>query len=269
MSSPAPRPADGIDTSRPHSARMYDYYLGGKDWFAADREAAEQVLASFPFMRTVARQNRAFMHRAVRTLARDTGLRQFLDIGTGIPTEPNLHQVVQEVDPACRVVYVDNDPMVLEYADVLLNGDPAGRTAYIEADALTDAVLDDPRVREVLDLTQPVALSLVAILHFVPDDADPAGLVGGLLDRLPSGSHLVLSHGTSDFLPEESRRSEEVYRKGGTSARTRSHGEVFRFLEGLEVWDPGLVVAHRWRPDAPVELSDAEVSIYGAVARKP
>ncbi|WP_019549759.1 SAM-dependent methyltransferase [Streptomyces sulphureus] len=258
-----------IDSTRPHPARMYDYYLGGKDWFGVDREAAEEVLRAVPFARTGARQNRAFMQRAVRALAAEHGIRQFLDLGSGIPTEPNLHQVVQQVAPECRVVYADNDPMVLEYVDVLMHGTAEGRTAYVESDVRTDDLLYDERVRAVLDLTQPVALSLVALLHFFPDELDPHDLVGTMVERLPAGSCLVLSHATNDLAPEEGRRIEELYRRGGNHIQGRTREEFARFFDGLELLDPGVQLVHRWRPEERPELNDAEVSFYGAVARKP
>uniref|UniRef100_UPI0003804C6D SAM-dependent methyltransferase n=1 Tax=Streptomyces xiaopingdaonensis TaxID=1565415 RepID=UPI0003804C6D len=253
------------------------YYLGGKDWFEADRQTAEAALHHFPALRTVARSNRAFMHRATRTLAGERGVRQFLDLGSGIPTEPNLHQVAQAEDPEARVVYVDNDPIVIEYTDALMRSTEEGRTAYMEADLRTDDVTRDPRLREVLDFDAPVALSLVALVHFFPDDLRPYDLVRRLLEPLPSGSFLVLSHVTYEIgteeetreAEEEARRGETLYRNSGTDVRTRSRAEIARFFDGLELLDPGLVIAHRWRPDAPVELTDAEVGLYAGVARKP
>uniref|UniRef100_UPI00037726AF SAM-dependent methyltransferase n=1 Tax=Streptomyces xiaopingdaonensis TaxID=1565415 RepID=UPI00037726AF len=245
------------------------YYLGGKDWFEADRQTAEQVVARFPAVRTGARANRAFMHRATRTLARDRGVRQFLDLGTGIPTEPNLHQIAQAEAPEARVVYVDNDPLVIEYVDALMRGTPQGRTAYAEADVLKDDVLQLPQIREVLDLREPVALSVVALLHFVPDAADPYGLVRGLLDALAPGSHLVLSHATDDFARDDARELGEMYQRKGIEGKLRSHAEVARFFEGLDLLDPGLVVGHRWRPDEKPQLPDAEVGFYAGVGRRP
>jgi len=258
-----------IDTSRPHSARLYDYYLGGKDWYPIDQETAEQVKKVFPAAETFARANRDFMHRATRTLAAEHGIRQFVDIGTGIPTEPNLHQVAQCEAPESRVVYADHDPTVLEYAEVLMRSTPEGRTAYIQADVRHDSILDAPQLREVLDLERPVALSLVALLHFVTDEDEPYDLVRGLVDRLPAGSFLVLSHVTPEFAPEMIGRAIDIYDKAGTPAQVRPRHEVARFFEGLELLEPGLVLAHRWRPDEPSELTDAQVSCYAGVARKP
>ncbi|WP_322769516.1 SAM-dependent methyltransferase [Frankia sp. Cr1] len=267
---------------KPHSARMYDYYLGGKDNFPADRVAAEAVLRDFPQARTVAACNRKFLQRATRFLAAEAGIRQFVDIGAGIPTSPNLHEVAQQVAPDARVVYVDNDPLVLVHARALLTSGPEGATAYVDAD------LRDPEkilaslevLRDTLDLTRPVALSLVAILHFVSDTDGPYDIVRTLLDALPAGSYLTLTHATGDFAPEEMERAASIYRARGISAQARSKVEVERFFGGLDLVDPGVVVAHRWRPDPPptdpaadekkkIELTDVDVSCYAAVARRP
>ena len=257
-----------LDTGRPHSARMYDYYLGGKDWFEADRQAAEYVVEHHPSVRTMARANRAFMHRATRSLAREHGVRDFLDLGTGIPTEPNLHRIAQAVEPTARVVYVDNDPLVVEYTDALMRGTDEGRTAYLEADVRTADILGHPRVRATLEWDRPVALSLVALLHFVPDGA--YDLVRRLLEPLPSGSFLVLSHSTREFLTEEETRvGEEFYRSKGTDVRLRSRAEIAAFFDGLDLLDPGVVAAHRWRPEAEPAHDDAEVGLFAGVARKP
>ncbi|WP_019548400.1 SAM-dependent methyltransferase [Streptomyces sulphureus] len=261
-------PHETIDTSRPHPARMYDYYLGGKDWFEADRRMAEEVVSGFPAVRTWARANRQFMHRATRALAREEGVRQFLDLGTGIPTKPNLHQVAQAEAPEARVVYVDNDPLVIEYADALLRGTPQGRTTYLEADVRTHDLLADPSITDTLDLERPVALSLVALMHFMPDEEEPYELVRRLLDRLAPGSFLVLSHATADF-GDNARQVREMYEGRGISGRLRSGDEVAGFFEGLDLLDPGLAVGHRWRPDEEPRLPDAEVGFYAGVARKP
>ena len=189
----------GIDTSRPHPARTYDYFLGGKNNFAADREVAEKGLAGWPAIRVGVRENRKFLARVVRYLAGEVGIRQFLDIGTGLPTADNMHEVAQAVAPSARVVYVDNDPLVLAHARALLTSSPEGRTAYIHAD-LRDpaAILNDPVTREVLDFTQPIALMLIAILHMIPDEEKPAEIVATLLDALPPGSYVVASHITGE-----------------------------------------------------------------------
>ncbi|WP_163549589.1 SAM-dependent methyltransferase [Candidatus Frankia nodulisporulans] len=268
----APRQPVNLRTDQPHSARMYDYLLGGKDNFPADRDAAEQALAGFPHLRTATRQNRAFMTRAARYLAADVGIRQFLDIGTGIPTSPNLHETVQDVAPDARVVYADNDPIVLAHARALLTGTPSGRTAYLDADLRdVEAILAAPALRDTLDLDQPVALSLIAILHFVPDEDGPYSLVARLLAALPSGSHLAISHGTADFDAAVGGGAAPAYRARGVSAAPRGREAFVRFFDGLELLEPGVTLAHRWRPDGPIpaDLTDAQVSCYAAIARKP
>jgi S-adenosyl methyltransferase len=260
-----------LKTDQPHSARMYDYYLGGKDNFPADREAAKQALAVFPNARVVSQQNRAFMIRATRHLAREAGVRQFLDIGTGIPTSPNLHEVAQGIDPRARIVYADNDPIVLAHARALLTSKPEGRTAYLDAD-LRDVhrILNAPELRATLDLSQPVALSLIAILHFFPDSDDPYGIIRRLLDALAPGSYLVAAHGTADVNADTPRLT-DAYRQRGIHLQSRTRTEFERFFDGLDLVEPGVRIVHRWRPDdaVPGDLTDAEVSNYGAVGRKP
>jgi hypothetical protein len=264
-------PVPEIDTSRPHSARMYDYWLGGKDHFAADRGAADGVLAAFPSMRTAARENRAFLGRAVRYLAAEAGIRQFLDIGTGLPSAGNVHEVAQDVAPSSRIVYVDNDPLVLAHAQALLTSGPEGRTAYIHAD-LRDpqAILDHPVTRDVLDFTQPVALMLVAILHFIPDEDKPAEIVATLLDALPPGSYLVASHGTTEHDPSAADAGARTARAAGISIHLRDSGDFARLaFSGLELVPPGVVLVSEWRRDAGPNPTPAEVGWYGGVARKP
>jgi hypothetical protein len=257
---------------------MYDYFLGGENNYAADREAAEKTKEVFPHASIGAQLNRAFMHRAGRCLADEAGIRQFLDIGTGIPTEPNLHQVVQAVAPESRVVYVDNDPIVLAHARALMDSTPEGRTNYIHADATQpETILDASEFKETLDLSKPVALSLVALLHFISDDDDAHGIVQRLLSELPSGSALVISHGTGDFAPEATRKIEETYRKNGIHMQGRSKKEVERFFTGLELVSPGIELSHRWRPDSEegmprvgsAEANDADASTWAGVAFKP
>ncbi|MFJ6080071.1 SAM-dependent methyltransferase [Streptomyces sp. NPDC092369] len=272
-----PHAARDIDTSRPHSARMYDYYLGGKDHFEIDKQAAESVAGVYPGIFVCARENRAFMHRATRVLAREHGIRQWLDIGTGIPTEPNLHQVAQSVVPDARVVYADNDPLVLKYAERLMRSTPQGRTTYIEADVNDPgALLDSSALSEVLDLDQPIALSLNALMHFVTDAQDPYGIVSRLLDFLPSGSALALSHCTPDFDPDTWQKVTDIYTNAGTPVQFRSRSAVARFFEGLDLLEPGISVGHRWRPDAASAteddaepLTDAVVSLWTGVGIKP
>jgi S-adenosyl methyltransferase len=260
-----------LRTDRPHPARVYDYLLGGKDNFPADREAAEQGLRANPNSRIPPRENRAFLRRVVRFLAAEAGIRQFLDIGTGIPTSPNVHEVAQAVTPAARVVYVDNDPIVLAHARALLTSSGEGRTAYIDADLRdVDRIVGSPELRSTLDLDQPVGLLLIAILHFIPDEDDPYGVVDQLLAALPSGSYLALSHLTGDFDPEAWEGVAAVYRKSGVIMRVRSRPEIERFFDGLELLEPGVTSVSRWRPDPgePSRATDAQVSVLGGVARK-
>ncbi|MEU0197970.1 SAM-dependent methyltransferase [Streptomyces sp. NPDC006240] len=266
--------AGHIDTGKPHSARMYDYYLGGKDNYPVDAEAAEQVISLFPAAREMARTNRLFMHRASRLLA-ERGVRQFLDIGTGIPTEPNLHQIVQAVAPQARVVYADNDPIVLRHAQALLHSAPEGKTAYVHGDVREPGEII-AAARETLDFTQPIALSLVALLHLIGDEDQPRRIVRELLETLPSGSYLTLSHATGDFDPETWERVVEVYRKGGTAAQVRSRAEFTEFFTGLELVEPGVVLAARWHPELGEgregdgqDGQDEEMPLYVAVGRKP
>jgi S-adenosyl methyltransferase len=261
-----------IDVSRPHTARMYDYYLGGKYHFAADRELAERMLASVPTARTAARENRAFLGRAVRFLADEAGIRQFLDIGTGLPTTNSVHEVAQAAAPAARVVYADNDPLVLAHARALLSSAPEGRTAYIHAD-LRDptAIVSNPVVREVLDLGEPVALMLVAILHFIPDEDKPQEMIATLLDALPSGSYLVASHGTHEHDRARFAAGQDAYKASGVTARARDSGDFAQLaFSRLQLVPPGVVLVSEWRPSSPgPRPAPAEVGIYGGVARKP
>ncbi|MFI2031669.1 SAM-dependent methyltransferase [Streptomyces buecherae] len=261
-----------LSQDRPHSARMYDFFLGGKTNYLVDREAAEEVISRFPAVVTAARANRAFMHRSVRHLAAECGIRQFIDVGTGIPTAPNVHEVAQAAAPDSRIVYVDNDPIVLVYAEELLDSTPSGATRYVEADA-TDAraVLDAVERTRCIDFTKPVALNLHALLHFVPDDRQPYVIVRDLVDRLAPGSYLSLSHVTYDFEPEAWHAVADIYTRRGTPAQVRSRAEVLRFFDGLDLIEPGLVVAHRWRPEpasGPSLVTDTEVSLYAGIGRK-
>ncbi|MFF3467132.1 SAM-dependent methyltransferase [Streptomyces sp. NPDC001984] len=265
-----------LDTSRPHSARMYDYYLGGKDHFEVDKQAAEAVAGAYPGIFVCARENRAFMHRATRVLAREYSIRQWLDVGTGIPTEPNLHQVAQSVVPDARVVYADNDPLVLKYAERLMRSTPQGRTTYIEADVNDpESLLTAVRGSGVLDFELPVALSLNALMHFITDAQDPYGIVGRLLDALPSGSALALSHCTPDFDPTTWDKVTAIYTNAGTPVQFRAQKDVARFFTGLDLIEPGISVGHRWRPAATggdtgaVEPTDAQVSLWTGVGIKP
>ncbi|MER5514932.1 SAM-dependent methyltransferase [Streptomyces sp. NPDC002763] len=259
-----------IDTSKPHPARMYDWYLGGKDNYPVDEEMGRQMLALDPRVPVMARVNRAFMHRSTRWLA-EQGVRQFLDIGTGIPTAPNLHQIAQAVAPESRVVYCDNDPIVLAHAAALLRGTPEGATEYLQADVRDPAAIV-AAARQILDLDRPVALSLVALLHFVPDEDGAHELVGRLLAELPSGSYLTMTHATADFTPEESAAATAKLKAAGVTLALRSQEEFGRFFDGLDLVDPGVSVVHHWHPELgePVPgQDDGVIPGYGAVGRKP
>ncbi|WP_411148876.1 SAM-dependent methyltransferase [Streptomyces sp. A30] len=259
-----------IDTGKPHPARMYDWYLGGKDNYPVDEAMGRQMLTLDPRVPVMARVNRAFMRRSTRWLA-EHGVRQFLDIGTGIPTEPNLHQVAQRVAPDARVVYCDNDPIVLAHAGALLRGTDEGVTEYLQADVRDPGAIIEG-ARKILDFGRPVALSLVALLHFVPDEDGAHELVGRLLSELSSGSYLVLSHATADFTPEESAAATEKLKAAGVTLALRSREEFSRFFGGLELVEPGVEVPHRWHPELgePVPgQDDGVIPGYGAVGRKP
>jgi hypothetical protein len=260
-----------LEMDRAHSARMYDYFLGGITNFPADREAAGRAMAAFPGILVAARSNRSFMHRSVRALA--AGISQFLDVGTGIPTSPNLHEVAQAVNPRARVVYTDNDPIVLAHARALLLSHPEGRTAYMGADVTDiEGLLANPTLRSTLDFDQPIAVSLNALLHFVTDQHDAYGIVERLKEAMPSGSTLAISHVTPDFDPESIARLTAVYQAAGTPGQARTHEQITRFFTGWDLLEPGLVPILRWRPDpedAHLTFSDAEAACYAGVARKP
>ena len=265
-------PAPEIDVTRPHPARMYDYGLGGKNHFAADRAVADQVLAAMPTARTIARENRKFLGRAVRYLAAEAGIRQFLDIGSGLPATGNVHEVAQAVAPRSRVVYVDHDPLVLVHARALLASSPEGRTGYIQADLRDPAsILASPVTRETLDFSQPVALVLCAILHFLADADHPASILATLLGALPPGSYLVASHGTSEHSPpDENEAALRAYRASGITFQQRDSDDFARLaFTGLDLVPPGVVLASEWHPEGNAPRpSPAEVSCYGGVGRK-
>jgi hypothetical protein len=261
-------PIGGINTSVAHPARVYDYWLGGKDNFAADREAAERVLAATPGLRFRVRANRAFLARAVRYLAGEAGIRQFLDIGTGIPAANNTHEVAQAVAPDCRVVYVDNDPIVLVHARALLASGPQGSTQYVEGD------LRDPRpilaaAATTLDFNQPIALMLLGIMHLIQDSEDPYGVVTGLMAKLPSGSYLALSHPAIDINAAQAEAQRRYNERVSTPQTLRTREQVARFFDGLELVPPGLGYVHAWRPEHDDPAPADTVSAHGGVARKP
>ncbi len=259
----------GIDTSVAHPARVYDYWLGGKDNFAADREAAERVLAATPGLRVRVRANRAFLARTVRYLSAEEGIRQFLDIGTGIPSANNTHEVAQAVAPDSRIVYVDNDPIVLTHARALLASGPEGSTQYVDGDIRDTAAIIEAAART-LDFSQPTALMLLGIMHLVQDSEDPYQIVADLMSPLPSGSYLVLSHPASDFNVTEQAEAQRRYNERVSTPQTlRTREEVTGFFEGLELVPPGLVYVHTWRPDPGDIVPQDGKSAHGGVARKP
>jgi S-adenosyl methyltransferase len=260
------RPA--FDTSVAHSARVHDYWLGGKDNFAADRAAGDAVIAAYPGIVMSVRANRAFLARAVRFLAAEAGIRQFLDIGTGIPTANNTHEVAQSVAPDCRVVYVDYDPVVLAHARALLVGAPEGVTDYVDADLRDPQAILEHAART-LDFSRPVAIMLIAIMHLIGDEADPYGIVRRLMAAVPAGSYLALSQVASDIQPEQMAEAARRYnRLAHETQRHRNRAEVTRFFDGLDLVEPGLVPVQQWRPGSEMETR-ARSAMWGGVARKP
>jgi SAM-dependent methyltransferase len=255
----------------PSPARMYNYFLGGKDHYEADRKAAEQVIAAVPEVRVFARENRAFLRRAVRYLVTDCGIRQIIDIGTGLPTEGNVHEVAQACASGVRVVYVDHDPVVLAHGRNMLSGVPG--TAIIGRDLLEPAaILADDELLGLIDFTAPVAVLLVAVVHFISDDDRPADLIGQLTRPLAPGSYLALSHATSDSQPQGAAAVERIYRRTTTDIHARTRDQVLALLgDGLELVEPGLVWGPQWRPEpGTVPAGDPRDSnVYAVVARKP
>jgi hypothetical protein len=257
-----------FDTSVAHVARVYDYWLGGKDNFAVDREAGDQAIAAWPEIVRSVRANRAFLARTVRYLAGQAGIRQFLDIGTGIPAANNTHEVAQAEAPGTRVVYVDNDPTVLAHARALLTSGPQGVTSYIDADLRdTGTILDT--AAQTLDFSRPVAITLMAILHLIEDEDDPYAIVAALVDAVPPGSYLALSHLASDIntgpVAQAASRVSTFIRQKQTY-RTRE--QVLAFFDGLELVEPGVTRIQHWRPDSELE-EKAPAALWGGVGRKP
>ncbi|MGV9409686.1 SAM-dependent methyltransferase [Nocardia sp. NPDC003693] len=254
----------------PHTSRVYDYFLGGKDNYEADRRAAQEILKVWPDIRIAARVNRQFMHRSTRFLA-EAGIRQFLDIGTGIPTEPNLHQIAQETTPDARVVYVDNDRLVLAHARALMADGESGATTYIHGDVTDpESILRAPELVEMFDMSEPVGVSMIALLHFVEDDIHR--IVRTFMDALAPGSFLVICTITADFAPEQVEAAQEVYRIRKLPAQVRTHAELESWFADLELVEPGVVPPHRWGLAQTMDISptfDRKVSCYCAVGRKP
>ena len=264
---PASTPPE-LDTTVPHSARIWNYWLGGKDNYAVDRAAGDQFLRTFPEIAVIARATRAFMQRAVRYLAAEAGVRQFLDVGTGLPTFNSTHEIAQQVAPESRIVYVDNDPVVLLHAHALLRSSPHGATDYLDAD-MRDPEAIISGAAKTLDFTQPIAVMLLGVLGHVPDDGKAQSIVRRLLDAAPSGSYLVLSDGTNVIHGDQGQEAQEDYNESGAEPYClRSTEQLTAFFEGLDLVDPGLVSCPRWRPDPESIGEPAEVDVFCAVGRK-
>ena len=257
-----------IDTLRPHTARIWNYWLGGSDYYEVDRVAGDRIRELHPAIGEYARADRLFLGRAVRHLVAEAGIRQFLDIGTGLPTADNTHEVAQRLAPDARIVYVDNDPLVLAHARALLTSSPEGRTDHVDEDLRNvEAILE--RAADTLDLTRPVALMLLGVVIFLREDEDPYGIVRRLMDALPSGSHLVLSHTiTSPALPEVDAAVRYWNERGIPGLVQRTPQAVARFFDGLDLLAPGVVSCSRWRPERPGGDEPQEVAMYGGVGRK-
>jgi S-adenosyl methyltransferase len=257
----------------PHSARVWNYFLGGKDNYAVDREIGDRYKQLFPEILDIARTDRAFLGRAVRYLAGEAGIRQFLDIGTGLPTMDNTHEVAQKAAPESRIVYVDNDPLVLVHAQALLTSTPEGACDYIDAD-LRDPEKILHRAAETLDLTRPVAVMLLAILQFITDFDEVHQVTMRLLDAVPPGSYLALTHATLDFggqsSTEANTEAQRTWNEHATEIITpRPRDQIMRFFDGLDLLEPGLVSLPQWRPENPVWNGPAEVAGYCGIGRKP
>jgi len=263
-------PAVDLRMDVPHSARVYDYLIGGKTNFEADRVAAEASVQAWPALPISMRTTRTFMERAVHEGAEDYKVRQFLDIGTGIPKSPNVHEIAQAVAPEARVGYVDNDPIVLTHARALMSSTAEGRTCYVDADFRDpESIIANPRLREVLDFSQPVALSLIAIVHFILDADDPQGIVRRFMDALVPGSYLALTVFTGDTDPVGVGGVSREYNARGIPLQVRDKREAEAFFEGYDLLDPGVALVHHWRPDAGAEpVRDQDIAMYAGVALK-
>ncbi|MEV7021341.1 SAM-dependent methyltransferase [Kitasatospora sp. NPDC093558] len=259
----------GVDTTTPHSARVYDYWLGGKTNFPPDRAMAEAIEQAVPSIKEMAKANRAFQGRAVRHLAREHGIHQFLDLGTGIPTSPNTHEIAEQVSPGTRVVYVDNDPIVLAHARALMVSGETSRTTYIHADLRKpEELLSDPALTATLDLDRPVGLLMIAVLMLIADEDDPWGRVAALRDALPSGSCLALTTPTQDFDPVAVGQVTEAARAGGMTLVPRTRDDVVRFFDGWDLVEPGVAPVLAWRPDGPPPADPLAAYYWGGVAIK-
>jgi hypothetical protein len=262
------QPPQKIDTTVPHSARIWNYWLGGKDNYPVDRAAGDAYVKTFPGIVTIARTSRAFLARAVRYLAGEAGIRQFLDIGTGLPTHDNTHEVAQRVAAECRIVYVDNDPLVLTHARALLTSSPEGACDYIAAD-LRDPEAIISAAAKTLDFSRPIAVMLMQILGHITDDGEAQAIVRRLVGALPSGSYLVISDGTnvgSEELDAALRRYDDT---GAVPYRIRGPQQIARFFDNLELLEPGVVPCLQWRPEVSAIFPPLEVETLGAIGRKP
>ncbi|MGH3655158.1 MAG: SAM-dependent methyltransferase [Micromonosporaceae bacterium] len=258
----------GADLSRPSAARVYDYYLGGSHNFAVDRDMAKQAIEMWPDLPRIIRSNRAFLRRAVQYLV-GQGVRQFLDLGSGIPTVGNVHEIAQQAAPEARVVYVDIDPVAVSHGRAILSENPL--VTFIQADLRDPArVLAEPALKDLLDLEEPVAVLMVAVLHFVPDGEDPRGLVRLYRDLVAPGSHLALSHASADGHSEEGRSHEQLYARTPTPMSMRSHAQITMLLDGWDLVEPGLVHIPLWHPDPSDPSAGSEDTLvgYAAVGRK-
>jgi O-methyltransferase involved in polyketide biosynthesis len=267
--SPSPVPAAPIDTTVPHPARIWNYWLGGKDNYAIDRLVGDQTIEAYPDIVEVARLQRAFLGRAIRYLAGEAGVRQFLDIGTGLPTVDNTHEVAQRIAPRSRIVYVDNDPLVIVHARALLTSAPEGVTNYVHAD------LHDPgtilaEAAKTLDFTQPIAITMLGIMIFISDDREANAIVKRLVDALPSGSYLVMSHTTNAIHGARTDEAVRIWNEAGSVPMViRSPGQIAGFFAGLELLEPGVVPVSQWRPDPDSQGAGRPVDEFCAIGRKP
>jgi hypothetical protein len=259
-------PADSkLDTTVPHSARIWNYWLGGKDNFEVDRVAGDEVIAHIPDIPIGAKSERAFLKRVVRFLVEDAGIRQFLDVGTGLPSADNTHEVAQSLDPRCRVLYIDNDPLVMAHARALLSSTPEGTCDYVEADLREPGTIL-ASARQTLDFSQPIGLMLLGVVNHLMDDDVAYGSVAQLVQAMPAGSYLVLTHSTAEIHGEPMLRvMRETTERGGTPIRARTKVELERFFDGLDLLEPGVVTCSRWRPDP--ESDEPEVYLFGGVGR--
>ncbi|MGH3168019.1 MAG: SAM-dependent methyltransferase [Trebonia sp.] len=256
-----------FDVRSAHIARVYDYWLGGKDNFSVDREVGDQALEAYPGLAQSVRANRAFLARTVRYLAAEAGVRQFLDVGTGLPSANNTHEVAQAAAPDARIVYVDNDPMVLAHARALLTSTREGACGYLHADARDTAKIIEYASR-LLDFSRPVAVMLIAVLQFIPDAEDPWAVARRLMEAVPAGSYLVVSHPTRDIETTQVSKFAQRYNAGAAEQATwRSQAEVARFFGGLRVLEPGVVLVPDWRPSTPEEAA-THAALWGGVAAK-